>query len=296
MLAGNSERADRMRRVLEDYQIEPPEILQGNLQSGFELPSIKLVVITEGEMFTQKQRKARRVDRHLDNAERIKSYTELKVGDYVVHQNHGIGKYLGIGTLEVGGIHKDYLHIVYAAGDRLSVPVEQFDLIQKYVGIEEKEPKVSKLGGADWNRVKSKVRTSVKDIADDLIKLYAERQATTGFGFGEDTPYQQEFEEMFPYDETVDQLRAIQEIKEDMQTPRPMDRLAMRGCRLREDGGCHSGGIQGGYRRQAGCCACSDDDSSAAALRDIPGTILRISRSTSRCLAASERARSRRTR
>ncbi|RED53034.1 transcription-repair coupling factor [Cohnella lupini] len=225
MLAGNAERAERMRRVLEDYQIETPEILQGNLQSGFELPSIKLVVITEGEMFTQKQRKARRVDRHLDNAERIKSYTELKVGDYVVHQNHGVGKYLGIGTLEVGGIHKDYLHIVYAGGDRLSVPVEQFDLIQKYVGNEDKEPKVSKLGGSDWNRVKSKVQSSVKDIADDLIKLYAERQATTGFGFGEDTPYQQEFEEMFPYDETTDQLRAIEEIKKDMQTPRPMDRL-----------------------------------------------------------------------
>lgn len=225
MLAGNTERADRMKRVLEDYQISLPQILQGNLQSGFELPSIKLVVITEGEMFTQKQRKARRVDRHLDNAERIKSYTELKVGDFVVHQNHGIGKYLGIGTLEVGGIHKDYLHIVYAGGDRLSVPVEQFDLIQKYVGSEEKEPKVSKLGGADWNRVKSKVRSSVQDIADDLIKLYAERQATPGYGFGEDTPYQQEFEAMFPYDETTDQLRAIHEIKEDMKTPRPMDRL-----------------------------------------------------------------------
>ncbi|MBB6674918.1 transcription-repair coupling factor [Cohnella nanjingensis] len=225
MLAGNAERAERMRRVLDDYHIETPEIAQGNLQSGFELPSVKLVVITEGEMFTQKQRKARRVDRRMDNAERIKSYTELKVGDYVVHQNHGIGKYLGIGTLEMGGIHKDYLHIIYAGGDRLSVPVEQFDLIQKYVGSEEKDPKVNKLGGADWTRVKSKVRSSVKDIADDLIKLYAERQATEGHGFGEDSPYQQEFEAMFPYDETTDQLRAIEEIKVDMQQPRPMDRL-----------------------------------------------------------------------
>lgn len=225
MLAGNGERAERMRRVLDDYHIEVPEITQGNLQSGFELPSVKLVVITEGEMFTQKQRKARRVDRRMDNAERLKSYTDLKVGDYVVHQNHGIGKYLGIGTLEINGIHKDYLHIVYAGGDRLSVPVEQFDLIQKYVGSEEKEPKVNKLGGAEWNRVKSKVRSSVKDIADDLIKLYAERQATKGLAFGEDTPYQQEFEAMFPYDETPDQLRAIEEIKKDMQQPRPMDRL-----------------------------------------------------------------------
>ncbi len=225
MLAGNQERAERMRRVLEDYHIEPPEILLGHLQSGFELSSVRLVVITEGEMFTQKQRKARRVDRHLDNAERIKSYTELKVGDYVVHQNHGIGKYLGIGTMEVAGIHKDYLHIMYAGGDRLSVPVEQFDLIQKYIGSEEKEPKISKLGGQEWNRVKSKVRSSVKDIADELIKLYAERQATPGYGFGPDTAYQQEFEAMFPYEETADQLRTIQEIKADMQKPRPMDRL-----------------------------------------------------------------------
>src|SRR5690606_13362609 len=150
MLAGKKERLDRMHRVLEDYEIKPPTLLEGNLQQGFELPSSNLVVITEGEMFTQKQRKARRVDKKLDNAERIKSYTELKVGDYVVHQNHGIGKYIGIGTLEIGGIHRDYLHIVYAGGDKLSVPVDQVDLIQKYVASEEKEPKINKLGGTEW--------------------------------------------------------------------------------------------------------------------------------------------------
>ncbi|RAP73339.1 transcription-repair coupling factor [Paenibacillus montanisoli] len=225
MLAGNPERMDRMRRVLHDYGIEPPLIIEGNLQTGFELPSIHLIVITEGEMFSQKQRKARRLDKKMDNAERIKSYTELKVGDYVVHQNHGIGKYMGIGTLEIAGIHKDYMHILYAGGDKLSVPIEQIDLIQKYVGSEEKEPKVYKLGGNEWTRVKSKAQSSVKDIADELIKLYAERQATSGFAFGQDTSYQQEFEAMFPYDETNDQLRAIAEIKKDMQIPRPMDRL-----------------------------------------------------------------------
>ncbi|MEC0248384.1 transcription-repair coupling factor [Paenibacillus chitinolyticus] len=225
ILANGEERMDRVRRVLGDYQIDEPEIMNGNLQTGFELPSIHLVVITEGEMFTQKQRKARKVDKKIENAERIKSYQELKVGDYVVHVNHGIGKYVGIGTLEVGGIHKDYLHIVYAGGDKLSVPIDQIDLIQKYVGSEEKEPKIYKLGGADWNRVKNKVRTSVKDIADDLIKLYADRQATTGYGFSSDSAYQQEFESMFPYDETTDQLRAIGEIKKDMEKPRPMDRL-----------------------------------------------------------------------
>jgi transcription-repair coupling factor (superfamily II helicase) len=225
LLANGEERSERVKRVLHDYQIDEPEILNGNLQAGFELPSIKLVVLTEGEIFTQKQRKARKVDKKLENAERIKSYQELKVGDYVVHVNHGIGKYVGIGTLDVGGIHKDYLHIMYAGGDKLSVPIDQIDLIQKYVGAEEKEPKIYKLGGADWARVKSKVRSSVKDIADDLIKLYADRQATTGYGFSSDSTYQNEFEGMFPYDETPDQLRAIIEIKEDMEKPRPMDRL-----------------------------------------------------------------------
>ncbi|MBD2848309.1 transcription-repair coupling factor [Paenibacillus sp. IB182496] len=225
MLGGGSERLERMRRVLQDYQIEPPTMLEGNLQTGFELPSAHLVVITEGEMFSQKQRKVRRTGKKIDNAERIKSYTELKVGDYVVHQNHGIGKYLGIGTLEIGGIHKDYLHILYAGGDKLSVPIEQIDLIQKYIGSEEKEPKVYKLGGNEWTRVKNKVRSSVQDIADDLIKLYAERESSPGFRFGKDTPYQQEFEGLFPYDETRDQLRAIDEIKQDMERARPMDRL-----------------------------------------------------------------------
>ncbi|WP_150275639.1 transcription-repair coupling factor [Paenibacillus tepidiphilus] len=226
MLAGSEERLERMRRVLYDYGIEEPTILQGNLGSGFELPSIHLAVITEGEMFSQKQRKARKVSsKGMDNAERIKSYTELKIGDYVVHQNHGIGKYMGIGTLEVSGIHRDYMHIMYAGGDKLSVPIEQIDLIQKYVGSEDKEPKVYKLGGNEWSRVTSKVRHSVQDIADDLIKLYAERQSALGYAFEKDTQEQREFEEMFPYEETRDQLRAIGEIKKDMEQNRPMDRL-----------------------------------------------------------------------
>jgi transcription-repair coupling factor (superfamily II helicase) len=225
LLASGDERTQRVKRVLSDYHIDEPGIIDGNLQSGFELPSIKLVVITEGEMFTQKQRKARKVTQRMENAERIKSYQELRPGDYVVHVNHGIGKFIGIGTLEINGVHKDYLHIQYSGGDKLSVPIDQIDLIQKYVGSEEKEPKVYKLGGADWNRVKRKVRSSVKDIADDLIKLYAARESTEGFAFSRDSTYQQEFEGMFPYDETPDQLRAIAEIKEDMEKRRPMDRL-----------------------------------------------------------------------
>lgn len=225
MLAGDAERMERMRRVLNDYGIDEPLMFEGHLQNGFEMPSVHAAVITESEMFSSKQRKTRKTTKSMDNAERIKSYTELKVGDYVVHQNHGIGKYMGIGTLEINGIHKDYMHIMYAGGDKLSVPIEQIDLIQKYVGSEDKEPKIYKLGGNEWTRVKNKVRSSVQDIADDLIKLYAERQSAPGYGFDKDTPEQQEFEDMFPYDETPDQLRAIAEIKKDMEQNRPMDRL-----------------------------------------------------------------------
>jgi transcription-repair coupling factor (superfamily II helicase) len=225
LLANGSERIERIRRILQDFDIEAPTIIEGNLQSGFELNSVHLMVITEGELFSQKQRKVRKVDQKLENAERIKSYQELKVGDYVVHVNHGVGKYVGIGTLEINGIHKDYIHILYAGADKLSVPIDQIELIQKYVGAEDREPKINKLGGADWTRAKSKTRAAVQNIADDLIKLYAVRQATAGYGFNPDTPYQREFEEMFPYEETRDQLRAITEIKKDMEVPRPMDRL-----------------------------------------------------------------------
>jgi transcription-repair coupling factor (superfamily II helicase) len=225
LLANGKERVDHIKRVLLDYHIPLPEIVDGNLQSGFELPSVHLVIITEGEIFSQKQRKVRRTDKKIENAERLKSYLELKPGDYVVHVNHGIGKYTGIGTLVVGGIHKDYIHIQYASGDRLSVPIEQIDMVQKYVGAEDREPKLNKLGGAEWQRAKSKAQSSVRDIADELIKLYADRQMAQGYAFSRDTPYQSEFEAMFPYEETPDQLRAIAEIKTNMEKKQPMDRL-----------------------------------------------------------------------
>lgn len=237
--AADEERARRMERVFHDYDIEVdivlspdkalvssrPVITIGNLQSGFEIPMQHLVVVTESEVFTQKQRKASKTRKNISNAERIKSYTELQVGDYVVHVNHGIGKYLGIDTLEINGIHKDYLHVKYAGNDKLYVPIEQIDQVQKYVGSEEKEPKVYKLGGTDWKKVKNKVRASVQDIAQDLIRLYAERQQAKGYAFTKDGEEMREFEAMFPYDETEDQLRAIREIKEDMEKERPMDRL-----------------------------------------------------------------------
>ncbi|NMD72195.1 transcription-repair coupling factor [Bacillus sp. DNRA2] len=234
----NQERVEKLQRVLEDYGIETAvnrkgqdlligkiQIAEGNLLSGFELPIQKLAVITEEELFNKRTAKKSTRRQKLSNAERIKSYSELRVGDYVVHVNHGIGKYLGIETLVINGVHKDYLHIRYQGSDKLYVPVEQIDLVQKYVGSEGKEPKVYKLGGTDWKRVKKKVESSVQNIADDLIKLYAEREAAKGHAFSPDGDMQREFEIAFPYQETEDQIRSINEIKKDMERERPMDRL-----------------------------------------------------------------------
>ncbi|UCZ53312.1 transcription-repair coupling factor [Bacillus shivajii] len=237
LMATDKERAERLKQVLADYEIDgaivsseqlpvsgQTQIMIGHFTTGFELPLQRTIVITEEEVFKQQIKKPKRRQK-LSNAERIKSYSELKVGDWVVHTNHGIGKYLGIKTLEVGGIHKDYMHISYAGNDKLYVPVEQIDQVQKYVGSEDKEPKMYALGGNDWKKVKTKVRSSVEDIADDLIKLYAEREASKGHAFSQDGPEQQEFESSFPYQETEDQIRAIEEIKKDMERERPMDRL-----------------------------------------------------------------------
>ena len=238
-LASNLERARRLQRVLNDYEMEAdliekavsdvpphPAILIGGLQSGFEIPAVKLAVVTESEVFTQKKRRtSTRRSQKMTNAERIKSYQDLKPGDYVVHVNHGIGKYLGIETLKVGGLHKDYLNIDYAGNDKLYVPIEQIDLVQKYVGSEEKKPKVYSLSGSEWSKVKNRVKSSVKDLAGDLIKLYAKRQATKGYKFSSNTPFMSEFEALFPYEETPDQLRAIEEVKRDMESEVPMDRL-----------------------------------------------------------------------
>lgn len=231
--AHGQERQIAIQRMLEEYNIhaqlgfsEKPGVylVDTQLTSGFELPLQKLAVVTDDELFKQQMKKKARPQK-MTNAERIKSYSEIKPGDYVVHVHHGIGKYIGIETLEVGGTHKDYLHIRYRADDKLYVPVDQIDLIQKYVASEEKEPKLHKLGGTEWKKTKAKVSSAVQDIADDLIKLYAKREAEKGFAFSEDSDEMRTFEESFQYEETEDQLRSIIEVKRDMERERPMDRL-----------------------------------------------------------------------
>jgi len=194
----------------------------GVLNSGFELPHASLVVLAEVDIFgRQKKRRMPRVARD----RQITYFRDINVGDYVVHFNHGIGKYTGVETLEVGGVHKDYFRIRYAGEDKLYVPTDQVQLLQKYIGSEGDAPRLNRMGGSDWLKAKVKAKAAATDLAKELLSLYAERQVTTGFVFDPDTPWQKEFEEAFPFEETPDQVTAICEIKADMERNLPMDRL-----------------------------------------------------------------------
>jgi transcription-repair coupling factor (superfamily II helicase) len=199
-------------------------IQPGSLSEGFIIEELKLALYTEKEVFGKPQRKKRQL-KELEEGVKITSVNELIPGDYVVHENHGIGKYLGIRTMEIQGKHQDYLVLKYAGEDKLYVPTDQFNLVQKYIGADQNSPKLYKLGGNEWKRVKQKVENSVKEMAIGLLELYAERETIKGYAFSKDTIWQKEFEEAFPYEETPDQLKAIEDVKKDMETPTPMDRL-----------------------------------------------------------------------
>jgi len=197
-------------------------IINGTLSHGFEYPDIGVVIVSDKEIFDSANRRRRR---KIENANRIKSYNDINIGDYVVHQAHGIGLYNGIKTMTVGGVSKDYLMISYKDSDALYVPVEQLDMIYKYSGNTDKAVKVNRLGGADWSRTKTRAKKSTDDMAKQLVALYKARENAKGFEFSEDTAWQRDFEDKFRYHETDDQLRSIEEVKSDMEKPRPMDRL-----------------------------------------------------------------------
>lgn len=197
-------------------------ILTGQLGHGFVVAELGLAVLGETELSGREIRPRHPRRREPQRGVRIQ---DLRPGDYVVHITHGIGQFLGVTTLEIQGQHKDYLHVQYAGEDTLYVPVDQLVLVQKYIGVEGQAPKLSRMGGGEWNRTKDKVKASVREMAQELIKLYALRESRSGYAFPPDTPWQQEVEAAFPYEETEDQLRAIQEIKRDMECGRPMDRL-----------------------------------------------------------------------
>lgn len=238
LLSASRTRASRLAGDLREYDlrafcpedpgrpVSPGEILvtYGKLHKGFEYPLIKFVVITEGDMFGVEKRQKKRKKYNYEG-KKISSFSELSVGDYVVHESHGLGVYRGIEKIEQDHIIKDYLKIEYADGGNLYLPATRLDGIQKYAGADAKAPKLNKLGGAEWGKTKTRVRSAVREIAKELVELYAARRDAQGFQYGPDTVWQKEFEEMFPYEETEDQLGAIEEIKHDMESRKIMDRL-----------------------------------------------------------------------
>ena len=236
LLSGSRTRAKRLAEDLRDYdlssfysedmqrEVKPGEIMAayGYASEGYEYPMLKFVVISESDIFGRKKKKKKRKKYE---GQRIQDFAELKAGDYVVHENHGIGVYKGIEKIEVEKIVKDYMKIVYAEGGVLYIPVAQMDLIQKYAGADAKKPRLNKLGTIQWGKTKSQVKKAVQIVAKDLVELYAVRQQSEGFVYGPDTVWQKEFEEMFPFEETDDQLQAIEDTKHDMESKKIMDRL-----------------------------------------------------------------------
>ena len=238
LLSSSTTRAKRLAENIRDYgllayfaadfdrTIAPGEIMvaSGRLGNGFEYPTLKFVVLSEKDIF--KERKAKKPKKKSQyGGQKINSLSEISVGDYVVHEKYGLGIYRGMEKIESDGITKDYINIEYKDASNLFVPASQLELIQKYSNLSARKPKLNKLGGTEWEKTKSRVRSQVQIAAQDLVKLYAERQAKEGYAYGKDTVWQKEFEELFPYEETEDQLSAIEDTKRDMESHRIMDRL-----------------------------------------------------------------------
>ena len=237
LVTGSKTRGQRLAEDLREFEISaffeedgerqvmPGEvmIIKGQLRSGFMYPMIKFVAISDTDIFGEKKKRKRR--KHGYSGTNISSFTDLNIGDYVVHENHGLGVYRGIEKIEVDHIVKDYIKIEYAKGSNLYVLATQLDMIQKYADSTAKPPKLNTLGGQEWKKTKTRVKKAVADIAKELVQLYAIRENSNGYQFSPDTEWQKEFEEMFPFEETDDQLNAISEVKKDMESTKIMDRL-----------------------------------------------------------------------
>lgn len=197
-------------------------VLSGIITKGFELPEWKLALFAAGDVLGKP--KVRRF-RSAGKGQQVRFFSDLKQGDYVVQKVHGIGRYIGLRTIEIDGMHRDYVTIQYAGGDKLYLPMEQITTLEKYIGPEGQTPTLSKMGGASWEKIRSKARESIQELAERLLAIYAKREITSGIAFDRDTPEQREFEEAFPYVETPDQLSAVEAIKRAMEKPEPMDML-----------------------------------------------------------------------
>ena len=237
ILSGTEERGIRLKQNLQEFGIDATFskdkaleiksgqlfITTGSVEGGFEYSTIKLVVISDREIFGAQKKKIKAGKKK--SKDNLLNISDLVIGSYVVHENHGIGQYEGIEQLDIQGIKKDYLTIRYKDQDKLYIPIDQMNLIQKYIGADTARPKVNKLNSGDWQRTKTRAKKAVEDMAQDLLNLYAKRETYKGYAFGRDTPWQRQFEDLFPYEETEGQISSIIEIKKDMEKPKPMDRL-----------------------------------------------------------------------
>ncbi|MBR3697376.1 MAG: DEAD/DEAH box helicase [Clostridia bacterium] len=216
---------NKYKEKLENIELTPGEIIitNGAFSSGFEILDMNLLVISTSEIFEIKSKRFRS-SKIFKEGEKV-VFSDIKEGDYVVHKYHGIGKYLGVQTIRADGITKDYIKIKYKGDDVLYVPTNSLDNIRKYIGSDQREPIINSLQSKDWKKTKEKVKKNLREVAEELIQLYSKRQKMQGFSFSKDTLWQKEFENSFPYVETDDQLRCIEEVKKDMETSRPMDRL-----------------------------------------------------------------------
>lgn len=207
-------------------KLEKREVMvtTGNLVEGYEIPDIGLAVLSENDIFSKKNEKRRKLSKQY-SGDRLNSLSDISVGDYVVHERHGIGVYKGIEQVEIDGRKRDYINIQYADNGKLFIPVEQLSMIGKFSGKDSRKPKLNKLGSPEWNKVTTRVRQQIDTVAEELVTLYAIRRKEKGYAFSEDTVWQKEFEELFPYDETPDQMKAIEDTKHDMESDRIMDRL-----------------------------------------------------------------------
>ena len=222
-LAENDIQSDIVKENQESLALGRVNLISGALSSGFENYDLNLYVVSLAEIFENKKVR-KRVPSSFKEGETI-VFSDLKEGDYIVHRTHGIGQYIGVNTIMADGITKDYIKLKYKDNDILYVPTNSLDNIRKYIGSENETPKINKLGSKEWEKAKAKVKSNLREVAEELIRLYAIREKSEGFAFSKDTDWQREFEDSFPYQETDDQLRCIEEVKKDMEKPKPMDRL-----------------------------------------------------------------------
>src|SRR5438128_275591 len=234
LVASDARQVEHLRQILREHELEalpattldgdtPLALVVGDVSAGFSIPALGVIVLTEGEIFGARRRLLRRPKYQRGAA--LTAFTDLAVGDVVVHEDHGLGRYLGLKTMTVGDRDGDFLVLEYAEGNQLYLPVERLDLVSKYLGADASAVRLDRLGGAAWPRVKESVRASLREMAEELLRLYAQRAVAEGHACSPDTPWQREFEAAFRFEETPDQLRAIEEVKRDMESPRPMDRL-----------------------------------------------------------------------